>query len=82
MHIDWTKHLEDQKSKDEFEALLRNNTRILRRLQEIVSEWEGTVVRQERSVKQYETPNWAQLTSHRNGNVEILQRLKDLLSLN
>jgi hypothetical protein len=82
IHLDLIKNLQSQKEKDDFEAYFRNNHRLLSRIVEVVSEWEAALGRQERSPKQYENASWDKLQAHRNGNLEITQRLKDLLSLN
>lgn len=80
IHLDWVKNSESDKDKEDFESILRNNTRIFRRLSEILTEWEDSLNRQERGKDQYETPNWDKLQAHRNGNIEILQKLRDLIS--
>lgn len=78
--IEWTKHLSDPDQKENFEKTLRNNTLVLARLRDIVDEWEQTILREETKSDQYSTANWAMLQAHKNGNREIIKRLKDLIS--
>lgn len=77
---EWVKNIDDQKDRDDFESILRNSTFLLDRLRAILAEWENDVYSADRSKKQYETANWEELQAHRNGNLETILKLKDLLS--
>lgn len=79
LQLDWLKHLPLERQKG-FEELLRNNPLIFARLHDILSEWEQVVASEETSKDQYETGSWAMLQAHRNGNREIIKKLKDLIS--
>lgn len=76
----WTKDLPAER-KGDFEKTLRNNTLLLKRQLEIITGWENTILSEERSKTQYQTPAWRELQAHRNGNLEIIQKLKDLISI-
>jgi len=80
LQTDWLKHLSEPDRRESFEKTLRNNTLVFARLQDIITEWEETILRQETKPDQYSVANWAELQAHRNGNREIIQKLKDLIS--
>lgn len=75
----WTQDLPEDK-KEDFEKTLRNSTTVTHRLLEIVEKWEKSILSEERSKDQYKTPAWQALQAHRNGSLEITQKLKDLLN--
>lgn len=79
LKIDWTKHLQDPDKKEAFEKTLRNNTLVIARLRDIVDEWEATLLNEETLPNQYSVANWTELQAHRNGNREMIKRVKNLL---
>lgn len=78
--LDWVKDIEDQSKAEDFEAYLRNNVRLFKKMNIILDEWEATLNRQERSKDQYSAANWDALQAHRNGNYETISKLRDLIS--
>lgn len=81
LQVDWTKHLTDPDRREDFEKTLRNNTLIFKRLTDIITEWEQVILSEDRSKTQYQSPAWSELQAHRNGNLETLKKLKDLISI-
>lgn len=79
LQTDWIKTLPVERRED-FEKLLRNSTTVFHRQLEILSEWENAILSEERTKTQYEIANWDKLQAHRNGNLEIIKKLKDLIS--
>ncbi len=58
MLIDWTKHLSTDKEKEEFEKTVYGAKRVLDRLKALIEERELAMDLHERSLKQFEVPNW------------------------
>ena len=75
----WTKHLKDQKKKQDFELALRNDTLVLGRLQEILEERFKDLEYQEMKMEDYHNPSWAYKQAHQNGYKAGLNFVKDLL---
>jgi hypothetical protein len=80
LQVLWTKHLPDADRREDFEKTLRNNTLIFRRLTDILTEMEQSIYSETRGTAQYNSPAWDCLQAHRNGNLETLKKLKDLIS--
>lgn len=76
----WTRHIQDQDRREDFEKVLRNNSLLFKRLNEIAQEWEASLNSEETSKDQYQSPAWACLQAHRNGSRETIKKLKDLIS--
>lgn len=75
--VEWTKHLKDDESKESFIATLRNSTTALGRLLDIVEEDEKNLVKS--STADYDSPSWAFLSAHKNGELAYLRKLKQRL---
>lgn len=73
----WTQGLSG-KEKEDFEFIIRNNTQLLSRLQEILLEKGDEILRNETTEDQYEIPNWQFLQAHRNGQKEMIRVLLKL----
>lgn len=73
----WTNHLPDQE-KPAFEAMVRNSTLLLSRLNEILSDEEKTVYRS--LTKDFDSPNWSHEHAFRLGELSRIRKLKDLIS--
>jgi hypothetical protein len=78
LNIAWTKHLKD-KDKEDFEVIVRNSTRLLKRLKEIAEEKETEVMNTSLSLNDFSTPNWSHKTAYRNGQLSVLRLLKELI---
>jgi hypothetical protein len=78
--VQWTKHLKDSKSKEDFELLLRNSTTVLSRLLDIIKEEEETLQRGQYSYEDFKDPNWHYKQAFRNGESKRLKQTRELLS--
>lgn len=78
--VQWTKHLSDPDRKEDFEKTVLNNTLLFQRMHEILNEWEYALYSEERTKSQYEIPSWPVLQGHRNGNLETIQKVRDLIT--
>lgn len=81
MYIDWTRHLSDPKEKDSFEKAIWGSKRVLNRLRSIIAEYLDNQSKSERSLKDFEEPNWAYKQAYRNGYVAALKTLDKLVDL-
>jgi len=81
MLVDWTKHLQTEKEKEEFEKSIYGSKRILERLRALMDERELALDINERSVKQFESPNWAEKQAFHNGFRSCLHIVKKLIDL-
>lgn len=77
----WTKNLQTQDEKDNFNNQLLGAIPVLERLTELLNEKEVELDRSERSLKAYDNPNWAYLQAHKNGCASMLQSVKELINL-
>lgn len=77
----WLKHLSDPDHRENLEKTIRNNSVLFKRVLDILAEMEQSILSEERTKTQYETPSWAYLQAHKNGSLETLKKLKDLFSL-
>lgn len=71
---------QDPKKRSDLEVSIRNCGHVLRILKEIIEREEKTILSQERSASDFDTPNWAEKQAFRNGQLNNLNKLKDLLS--
>lgn len=78
LDIRWTKFLQGQEKKD-FETIVRNSTRVLTRLKEILHEHETEVTNTQFSLSDFDSPSWALKTAYRNGQLSVLKQLKNLI---
>jgi hypothetical protein len=81
MQIAWTKHIKDPEKKKEFETLVRNNVTLLRRLREILEEEDRGLSSSERSIKDFDQPNWEYRQAFKNGYRSCLNVIKKLTEL-
>lgn len=81
--IQWTANITNssKETKESFEDLLRNSTKILDRLVQIVEERERSLDKIDYSLSSYENPNWACKQAHINGRKAELQALKQLITI-
>lgn len=78
----WIRHLsnQDQESRNNFEAAIRNSTVALGRLREIIKEELESLDRAEFSDKQFEDPNWSHKLAYLNGQRSKLKSFLNLLT--
>jgi hypothetical protein len=77
----WLRGIKEPEIRTKFEEAVRFNieSSVTKRLKQILLETKEQVLRQER--KQYDTPSWAFEQAHRNGYLEALQLIEDLLTV-
>lgn len=81
MYVEWTKHIPDEKEKEQFENSVYGAKRVLDRLKAILDEKEKSIDRTETDIAVYNTPSWDYRQAHKNGNRETLGWLKKLVDL-
>ena len=81
MYVEWTKHLQDKKEKEQFQRTISGSKPVLNRLKAILEEKEKALDRSEMSIEVYNTPNWSERQAHKNGNREMLYFLKKLVDI-
>lgn len=81
MYIDWTKHLKTPEAKLEFENSVVGAIDVLRRLKDIIADYEKALDRSETSISTYTLPNWAERQAHKNGNREAFHNIKTLIDI-
>jgi uncharacterized protein YukE len=79
MNTAWTSHLTGD-SKKEFERTIQGSTVALRRMKEILRQYESEIQRHELSLAAYDTPSWPAKQAHINGMRQAYQRVADLLA--
>lgn len=67
MNIAWTRHLSDEEEKAKFMQEVRNAKRVLDRLKDITNEHVKEIERSERTIKDFDQPNWSKKQAYRNG---------------
>lgn len=77
----WTQHLKDPKDQEDFKESVYRARRVLERLSDLITEFEGSIERSERSPKVYDCANWSHLQAHYNGYMMCLSQFKQLLDL-
>lgn len=77
----WLRGIKEQEVRVKFEEAVRFNieSSVTKRLKQILLEAKEIILKQER--KQYNTPSWAFEQAHRNGYLEALQLIDDLLTV-
>ena len=81
MHIEWTNHLKDPIEKQQFEASYHGSETVLNRLVELIDDKLGAIDRSAEGLKQYQHPNWAVETAHKNGMVSAYKAVKELVTI-
>lgn len=64
---EWTKHLESEADKQDFEKTAKNSTFILSRLLDMLQERERQFSTKEVQIGTYDNPSWAFVQAHING---------------
>lgn len=81
MYDIWTANLQTDEEKERFQNSLKGSKIVLDRLAEILVNKEMELDRSQKSLKQYESPNWAFSTAHKNGYASAIQNIRDLINL-
>lgn len=77
----WTKHISDEKQKEQFKNEILGSKRVLERLSVLVDQLDYGLAEEEISPKAYDNPNWAYRQAHANGVKAALRKIKTLLDL-
>jgi hypothetical protein len=75
----WSKGL-NQKDMEALEYVLRNNTILIPKLLEVISEFEAEENRSETTLSDYDSPSWSHKQADRNGARRAYKRIKSLFS--
>lgn len=77
----WTRHLPDQKAREDFAVIVRNSTLLLTRLGEILEEQEKQSVAASYSQDDFKDPNWSHKQAFRNGRLSMIKTLKEIITI-
>jgi hypothetical protein len=78
----WTANVVNNfEEKTSFEEYLRNNTRLLTRLKQIIEDKENALDKIDYSLSSYDNSNWSHKQAHINGRRAELVAFKQLLTL-
>lgn len=80
MDLRWTKHLKTEEDKKNFEKMVRNDTQVLGRVDDLLNEELASIDRREVREDDFATANWAERQAFRNGRRSQLVDLKTLLA--
>jgi hypothetical protein len=81
MYSVWTDHLKTPEDKERFRSSLESAKPVLDRLQAILDDKATAIDTAERSVANYDNPNWAYRQAHRNGCMSTIYGIKSLITL-
>lgn len=81
MYSDWTKHIRDQKDREDFVRDVRGSKRILDHLKGLLVEKERALDRSEMDPKVFDQPNWSHNQAYKNGYRAALTYLITLTDL-
>lgn len=81
MLVEWTKHLPSEDEKQDFRRKVQGSKIVLDRLVALLEEYEQTLDRVETNIENYSTPSWDYRQAHKNGNREMIYRIKKLVNL-
>lgn len=80
LSLEWTMGMTPEE-KVSFEQILRNNSQLVRRINEILDQWDREIEKAEFSIKDFDTPNWKYRQVFRNGDRSRIKKVKDLFTL-
>lgn len=81
MHTVWTNNLKDPIEKERFEASYNSSETVLNRLVELLDDMIKSLERSSEGLKQYQSPNWAAETAHKNGMASAYKAVKELVTI-
>jgi len=79
LNLTWTKHLQNEDQKEQFELVLRNSTHVLGRLKAILKEELIALEGKETSIADFDSPSWAFKQAYLNGDRARLKKVLNLL---
>jgi len=81
MYTKWSQHLIDVEDKNKFEKRVYSARAVLDRLLTILKEEKVIVLNTERTVKDFDQPNWSEKQAFRNGRCAEISALINLIDL-
>lgn len=81
MHTEWTSNLKDPIEKEQFEASYHGAERVLKRLATMIEGKLEAIDRSYDGMRQYQSPNWAVETAHKNGMASAYKAVKELVTI-
>jgi hypothetical protein len=80
LSVEWTMGMNEEQKKN-FELIIRNNSQLVRQMNQILDQWEKELDRGEFTIKDFSEPNWANKQAFRNGDRSRIKKLKDLFNI-
>lgn len=77
----WTKHLRNDKDRQDFNTILENSSLVLNRLKDILMEEIEVLDRQEGTIDDFKDPAWTHKQAFRNGDRARLRKVLDLITI-
>lgn len=77
----WVSHLQTDEEKQRFLNQLHGSRDVIERLIDLIDTKTKDMDSAERSIKVYDSPNWAYQQAHRNGYATAMTSIKNLLTL-
>lgn len=81
MYIGWTKHIQDEKEKVDFQNSIWGSKRVLDRLKVLIEMEESAIENTERDIKSYDSASWSHKQAHKNGLRQGLSIIKQMVDL-
>lgn len=82
MISEWTKHLKNEKDKEDFSKYVLGSKALLNRLREILEDKEHSLDYSETALETYDNNNWSYRQAHKNGYRSCIRSIKKLIDLN
>lgn len=79
LSLSWTKNIQDDDKRKDFELVLRNSTMILGRLKAILQEELQALEQKEETYKDFDDSNWSHKQAFRNGDRHRINKTLNLL---
>ena len=77
----WTKHISDDKQKEQFKREILGSKTVLRRLQALLDEMKEDADSLELNTKIYDIPNWDYRQADMNGYKRCLKQISKIINL-
>jgi hypothetical protein len=81
MNSAWTRNLQTEDEKADFEKRLQNSRTVLRRLNELIDGELKGLEASETHIQSYDSPNWAYVQADKNGYKRAARFIKRLIDL-
>jgi len=81
MMAQWTKNLDKDEDKKNFQNSILGSRPVLERLYELLDEEERDLDSSELKEAVYDSPSWSALQAHKNGQRSMIRKIKQLINL-